>query len=204
MTRRIVYVITENRAGRQYHPFETHSDFTLFQHCRDVLPRLAQAEGWEPVFKVSGSVDRGDDPYRFNPVLHWLREQPYSARITISRRPFREELTQAAAVIIDYPGTTLVEAICSSATMLVYNDSAFVHLEHCGEASAALQQAGYVGETWPEFLRLLDDYLAGKLPDKIDKEPMRTLFGIHHGGGDIANAAALKAIGEAIRKETKA
>jgi len=194
MKRRVIYVITDNRAGRQYFPFETHSDFTLFAHCCDVLPRLARAEEWEAVFKVAASVDRADDPYRLNPVLHWLRAQAFADRIIVSRRPFRDELAHADAVVIDYPSTTLVEAACYPATMLVYNDPAFMHLEHCAEASAALRQAGYVGDTWPGFLQLLDDYLAGKLPDKPDKDPLRSLFGAHQGGGETATAAAARVI----------
>jgi spore coat polysaccharide biosynthesis protein SpsF len=156
----ILYVTTGYFGNQMYvsyeHPFH---DNELWEVQKAILGALGNRR--RAMVKPHPS---GSDADQFE---EFIRDRGYG-NLTVVRDPgmsFADLLGDADTVIIDFPSTTLLQAIAAGKTVFVFTG----HLRLGEKALALLQKRAYVRSDLREFIGLLRDYLDGKpLKDRPD------------------------------------
>lgn len=195
---KIVYVITDNRGLRRYYPFENFSDFEYFDLQKEVITLLSRYNN-NNIFKASNSVYNNNDNYMYNPILEWIEETKIQ-NINISNKKFVDEIVDANLIIIDYPCTTLLEAVSFNSDIITFYSEECITIKDCEKALEDLKKRVYIGQTKNEFLQLIQLYLENKLLKHKKDQRFKLNYSVYI-NNEKANERALNAIKKILRGE---
>lgn len=177
-----------------YVPISTYSGYTTYfpngQPCLDSRLFIQQAaflsalkpyhEQYSITFKAGPGSRRGSNIYGKNPMFDWLKnDMPY---VKIDESPFLSVINEHELYIIDWPTTTLVQALASGAEVLVYAGNPYHELT--GTALELLKQRAVVGLNEEDFknkIRMVLD--GGKVVSDIDDMAFLEKYGVHKNDG---------------------
>lgn len=173
-------------------------DNELFRSQKAILTVLGES-GVKTAFKLHPA------PFHYENLREWLRARRYP-NITIPEqdRPiFRHEgiphlLQRSETVVLDFPSTTLLQALAAGKTVFVLTR----HLILIPEARSLLERCAYVTDDLDLFTRMIRDHLEGNPPVQ-HPDPADRSFLEHYGLGPqegTAAARALEILAELTRK----
>jgi hypothetical protein len=118
-------------------------------------------------------------------VDEYIENRGYNKNISVKQRdPLPELLANAGVVIIDFPSTTLLQAIAAGKTVFVLTR----HIRLSEEATAMLRKRAYCSGDLQDFTRMIRNYLEGEpLSGKPDGKNTEFLehYGVHRIDGRV-------------------
>ena len=113
----VLYVPTSLSGNHWYASYRTPPDNVYFRQGLQIVQSMLDLEGWKVAIKVHPV-----DPSL--PFDVWLRGADLAERVSVfGEPPYRELVHLADAIVIDFPSTTLIQAMAGSARIyLVDND----------------------------------------------------------------------------------
>ena len=154
------------------------SDHDLWQTQQAILGTIGEL-GVKAAFKIHPGN------YEDAHIHAFLRDRGYR-NITVLKEegPFRDLLDRSAAVALDFPSTTLLQAIATGKPVFALTR----HLPLDTGAEALLRKRAICTGDLAEFTSLLGRYLRHdgglRLPDPSSREFLER-FGVHHGDGGV-------------------
>jgi hypothetical protein len=178
----ILYVTTNYYSNYLYVSYEyPFHDNEIWETQKAIIDTIGDRPG--AVVKLHPSTTDGAQFEEF------IRMRGYSGLDLVqgAKRSFTGLLEEAEVVIIDFPSTTLLQAIAAGKTIFVLTR----YLSLSGPALATLQKRAYWSDDLGEFTALLEAYLDGETrggPDPADTGFLE-LYGVHRLDGGVAGRA---------------
>ena len=182
--RLVLYVVDVFGGSRGYYP-NYYPDTWYYAHQKDMAAVLAR----HPEFQCLVKLPSGNNAQ--NPLGGYIgRLGADHIRVADTGR-FSDLLPAADAVIIDYPSTTLLEALVTGKPVLVLVDSRVLAFDE--SAMKLLRKRARVASTPQELMELVQGFLGNGMPHddfSADNEFLRE-YGTHLGDGlSLERAAA--------------
>ena len=177
---KILYVTTNYFLTTLYigysHKLQDNSFWITQKKIIDVLGSCQQ----DIVFKLHPGT------FQHRHFYEYIKERGFN-KITIMKneRSFSSLLQNSEIIIIDYPSTTLLQAIASKKTVFVL----LKHISMTDDAKKLLMKRAYCSENLEEFVDLINCYFKGiQLQQNPDRENIEFLeeYGISRRDGSVA------------------
>ena len=161
--RRILYATTNYYEDRLYVSLKpAFSDRLFWRTQRAILDVLGQqcAKDDEIIVKLHPNP-RCSAP----PLEEQARAAGYRIRFIVSERTFLDLAQEADATIVDWPQTTLMEALATDAHLFIYTG----HVELLPQARTLLGKRACVADELNHFIELIEAYLKGGTLPRVDR-----------------------------------
>ena len=181
----ILYVTTNYYQNSYYvHLPPAFSDNSLWRVQRVILETLGQENRCDVIIKLHPSY-----LYRKPPLRLYAKENRfYNCRFVADKQPLPELLQMADAILIDWPSTTLLQALTTSKPIFVY----LGHIDMDKEAETLLRRRALCFANATELSSALVDFLRTNGKDlKVDLNDASFLraYGTHLSDGKSASRA---------------
>lgn len=115
--KQVMYVINGMRGYSAYFPGgQVLLDTAYYRLQKDIITALAKySDKYEIVLKATPSIF--SHQYAYNPIYDWIKEQ--NLKVRLERAPFMDVIHEPGLIIIDFPSTTLVQAVTTNADVAV-------------------------------------------------------------------------------------
>ncbi|NYT04892.1 MAG: hypothetical protein GKC04_00750 [Methanomicrobiales archaeon] len=179
----ILYVTTSYFLSHYYFGYEHRLDDIGLWHTQKTILDTIGAAGVASVLKLHPGEEHT------GPLLRHLAERGISSvSVVRGERTMQECLLEAGTVIIDFPSTTLLEALASGRTVFVLL-AHFVLSEH---ATMLLKKRAYCSDDPASFARIIGRFCRGEpldqSPDTANTEFLE-YYGIYRGDHGAAGRA---------------
>lgn len=145
--RHVLYIATNLSGGYRYGPGASYSDTTTFRLGRRVVDAVCAA----PNARLTVKLATGE--HTNNPLAAYIRQR-HGATVTVATSgALADYLAGADLVVIDWPATTLLQALASGKPVLTLAAKDAIPLPP--EARAALERAAVVTDTEDAFIAAL-------------------------------------------------
>lgn len=171
----ILYVLDNFGGNRSTFP-NYYPDTWYYAHQKNMVNILGQ----HPEFQCLVKLAPGYSP---SPLGEYTQRLSADHIRIVPNGRFQDLLPVADAIIIDYPSTTLVEALVTTKPVLVLTDARLLPFDE--SAMELLKKRARMAYTPTEFVEMVREFLAdGSLEDDIstDTEFLR-MYGTHLGDG---------------------
>jgi hypothetical protein len=189
----ILYVTTNYAGNRLYVSYEDpFHDNELWETQKAIIDLLGRHRGTSVLKIHPGALSRAH-------IDEYIEDQGFGEKIRVIQREksFEDLLSGADAVIIDFPSTSLLQALAAGKTIFVLTR----HARLLEEAMALLRKRAYCTGDLGEFTGMIRAYLEGRpVPGNPDRSNTEFLerYGVHHPDGRAAGRA-LAALGRFLR-----
>ncbi len=186
--RTVVYVLTNLGGDRRYFSYHMYPDIWFWRLQRRVIETCVQFSDVQLIVKLYPTDDVRSDLTR-NPVVDWLSQvQPRRCQV-VSDRPFIELFSVADLFIMDWPATTLLEALTTTKPVITFADSRWVRFEP--RAKSLLRERAIFSESGEQFLKDIAGGLAERKSAPVNEvnDAFLSAYGTHLNDGRSAERA---------------
>jgi len=181
---RVMYIITDLRGATTYFPSgQPLLDTASYRLQRAVLQVLERYQDrYEICLKVPPWM--GENRLARNPIESWLRSR--GSRIRVETRPLVRVIRNVQLCFIDFPSTTLLQCLATTARIIVWTNSPYLPL--LPQARALLARRATCCRTLEEFCRSIETSLeTGITPSPVVDDEFLKVFGtFKHDGQSLA------------------
>lgn len=159
--RKVLYVTTNYYQNHFYVSFSPPFSDNKFWHVQRSILDVLGSSSWEVIVKLHPNRS-----YREPPLRYYAKDKGFKNIIFIrDEKSFTELLKIASVVIIDWPVTTLLQALTTLKPIFVYTG----HLNIDREAEELLKKRAYCYSELDKLIGALKAFLSyGKLDEKVD------------------------------------
>lgn len=175
---KVCYVPGIYRGYTAYYPNgQTCLDSRLFLlEISFLLALKPYQDKYQIVYKVPPGATKESKIFGKSPMFEWLKEN--LPHVTIESQPLTSVINDFDLIIIDWPSTTLIQAVASGAEVLVYSGSKYYSL--CDEAVRLLNKRAVIGFSEDVFIQKIDEILKkGEIVSDVSDDLFLKKYGIY-------------------------
>lgn len=187
--RTVLYVLTNLGGDRRYFNYHMYPDIWFWRLQQQVIKTCVQFSDVHLIVKLYPPHDSVRREPIHNPVSDWLEDAQFPQCRVVHDRPFVDLLSVADLFIIDWPATTLMEALTTTKPIITLADPRWVRLDPV--AAALLRKRVILSESGEQFPRDIAAVLSKtdwSLPGPVNDEFLRA-YGTHCNDGQSAERA---------------